>query len=57
MNRILEHVLFSSPDDEPRLEMIIKKWIEDEEVPAFEKFLNEPASKKEARKRKVLTFV
>lgn len=52
MNRILEHVLFSNPDDEPRLEKIIKKWIEDEEVPAFEKFLNEPASRKDARKRK-----
>lgn len=56
MNRILEHVLFSNPSDEPRFEKILKKWIEDEEVPAFDKFLKEPASRREARKRKVSTY-
>lgn len=53
MNRILEYVLFSNPTDEPRLCEIIDKWIEDEEVPAFDKYVKEPESKKLKRKLKV----
>ncbi|XP_065215372.1 dnaJ homolog subfamily C member 9 [Planococcus citri] len=52
MDRILEYVLFSSPNDEPRFGEIINKWISDEEVPDFPKFTKEPESKKLKRKTK-----
>lgn len=54
MTKILDYVLFSNPTDEPRFGEILRKWIDDEEVPAFNKFLKEPASKKLKRKQKVL---
>ncbi len=53
MNRILEYVMFSSPEDEPRFGEILHKWIDNEEVPAFDKFLKEPTSRKENRRKKV----
>lgn len=53
MNRILEFVLFSSPDDEPRFNEVIQKWIDSGEVEAYDKYVNEPKSRKENRKRKV----
>ncbi|KAL6960047.1 DnaJ subfamily C member 9, partial [Sarracenia purpurea var. burkii] len=52
MDCILEYVLFSNPDDEPRLCEIINEWISDEEVPAFTKFTKEPKAKKMRRKLK-----
>lgn len=54
MDCILEYVLFSNPDDEPRLCEIINEWISDEEVPAFTKFTKEPKAKKMRRKLKVI---
>lgn len=53
MNKILEYVLFSSPDDESRFGEILHQWIDSDEVPAFDKYLKEPASRKLNRKKKV----
>jgi len=53
MNKILEYVLFSSPDDESRFDEILHKWIDSREVPTFDKYLKEPASRKENRRKKV----
>lgn len=53
MNKILEYVLFSNPDDETRFGEILNNLIETKEVPAFDKYVKEPASRKEARRKKV----
>lgn len=53
MNKILEYVLFSSPVDESRFDEILHKWIDSGDVPAFDKYLKEPASRKENRRKKV----
>jgi hypothetical protein len=53
MNKILEYVLFSSPDDEIRFGEILNKWIDSGEVPAFDKYVKESASRKENRRKKV----
>ena len=52
MNRNFKHVLFSKPSDEPKFKKILNKWIEDK-IHTFDKFLREPASRRETRKRKV----
>lgn len=57
MNRILEYVLFSDPSDEPRFEEIITKWIDTKEVPAFEKYVKEPQTRKDKRKKKVTIII
>jgi DnaJ family protein C protein 9 len=53
MEEILNNVMCSSIEDEPRFSRIIKDWIKSKEVPAFEKFMKETKRSKETRKRKV----
>ena len=52
IDRILEAVPFTNCEDEPRLISIVKKWIEDEEVPEFKIFTEEPEAKRKRRHRK-----
>ncbi|KAK3578911.1 hypothetical protein CHS0354_035532 [Potamilus streckersoni] len=51
MNLILDNVMCSTIDDEPRFKKIIKDWIKKKEVPNFSKFSHESKSKAEKRKR------
>ena len=53
MEEILNNVMCSSVEDEPRFSKIIKEWIKSKEVPAFEKFTKETKRSKDTRKRKV----
>lgn len=53
--RLLHECYFLS-DDDPyflRFIKIIQKWIQEEEVPNFDRFSKETKRKKDARKRKV----
>ncbi|KAK3877093.1 hypothetical protein Pcinc_018165 [Petrolisthes cinctipes] len=52
MGYILQNVLCSTIEDEPRFTKIIQKWIQEEEVPDFNLFSKETKRKKDARKRK-----
>ncbi|XP_045592850.1 dnaJ homolog subfamily C member 9 [Procambarus clarkii] len=52
MGYILQNVLCSSIDDEPRFTKIIKGWLKKDEVPEFKNFSKESKKKKETRKRK-----
>ncbi|XP_076035808.1 dnaJ homolog subfamily C member 9 [Oratosquilla oratoria] len=52
MEFILTQVLCCTVDDEPRFKKIIKKWIDEDDVPAFEKFTKETKEKSTVRKRK-----
>ena len=53
MEKILEDVMCSTTDDEPRFRKIISKLIKKEEVPDFEQFSNEDVKETKKRKRKV----
>lgn len=52
INYIMEHVPFMGVEDEPRFEAIIKEWIQNEEVPDFKAFTNEPKAKRDRRHKK-----
>ncbi|KAI5698148.1 dnaJ homolog subfamily C member 9 [Diaphorina citri] len=52
MDLIFELVPFTHPSEEDRYRQIIQDLIDKEEVPAFDKFLNEAKSKRNRRKRK-----
>lgn len=52
MDEILNNVMCSHIDDEPRFSKIIKGWIKANEVPEFSKFTKETKKTKENRKRK-----
>lgn len=52
VEQILNHVMCSEIDDEPRFTKIIKNWIKKKEVPDFPKFSKETAKSKQSRKRK-----
>ncbi|KAL4235979.1 DnaJ subfamily C member 9 [Mactra antiquata] len=52
MEEILNNVMCSTVDDEPRFNKIIKDWIKSKEVPTFTKFTKETKKSKENRKRK-----
>ena len=52
MDEILDNVLCCTLDDEPRFVEMIQKWIDAEEVPAFEKFTKETKQSKNKRKKK-----
>lgn len=52
MEKILEDVMCSTTDDEPRFRKIISKLIKKEEVPDFEQFSNEDVKETKKRKRK-----
>ncbi|KAL3891731.1 hypothetical protein ACJMK2_003980 [Sinanodonta woodiana] len=51
MALILDNIMCSTIDDEPRFKKIIKDWIKKKEVPNFSKFSHESKSKAEKRKR------
>lgn len=48
----MEHVPFMGVEDEPRFSLIIKDWIQNEEVPEFKAFTNEPKAKRDRRHKK-----
>lgn len=54
MDYILDNVLCCSIDDEPRFTKILQGWIEEDEVPRFDKFSKESKKKKDSRKRKAM---
>ncbi|XP_045159631.2 dnaJ homolog subfamily C member 9-like isoform X2 [Mercenaria mercenaria] len=54
MEEILNNVMCSHTDDEPRFSKVIKDWIKAKEVPAFTKFTKETKKSKENRKRKAV---
>lgn len=51
MDQILDNVLCSTIDDEPRFHDLIKGWIKSAEVPSFPAFQKETARKRQKRKR------
>lgn len=53
MEFIINMVPFSSVYEEDRLRGILEKIIEEEDLPKFEEFTNEPPSKKKKRLAKV----
>lgn len=53
MDFIINMVPFSSVHEEDRLREILEKIIEEEDLPRFEAFTNEPPSKKKKRLAKV----
>lgn len=53
MDFIINMVPFSSVHEEDRLREILEKIIEEEDLPIFEAFTNEPPSKKKKRLAKV----
>lgn len=57
MEEILNNVMCSHVDDEPRFSKIIKDWIKAKEVPEFAKFMKETKKSKENRKRKVTVLM
>lgn len=54
MDLIMESALCCTYEDEPRLQDILQKAIDAEEVPAYKAFTLESVKKKNKRKRKVL---
>lgn len=52
MDEILDNVLCSTLEDEPRFSKMIQEWIDAEEVPAFENFTQETKENKKKRKKK-----
>ena len=53
MEGILEDIMCSTHDDEPRFRKILKKLIKKGEVPEFDDFAKEDTKKQKDRKRKV----
>lgn len=53
MEFIINMVPFSSVYEEDRLREVLEKIIEDEDLPKYEAFTNEPPSKKRKRLAKV----
>ena len=51
MDQILDNILCSTIDDEPRFHDLIKGWIKSAEVPSFPAFQKETAKKRQKRKR------
>ena len=51
MDQILDNILCSTIDDEPRFHDLIKGWIKSAEVPNFPAFKKETAKKRQKRKR------
>lgn len=51
MDKILDNILCSTIDDEPRFHDLIKGWIKSAEVPSFPAFQKETAKKRQKRKR------
>ena len=51
MDRILDSVLCSTIDDEPRFHDVINDWIKSAEVPSFPAFKKETTKKRQKRKR------
>lgn len=51
MDQVLDHVLCSTIDDEPRFHDLIKDWIKSGEVPSFPAFRKETAKKRQKRRR------
>ncbi|XP_069120383.1 dnaJ homolog subfamily C member 9-like isoform X2 [Argopecten irradians] len=52
MDEIMEHIMCSSIDDEPRFRKIIKNLIKKKEVPDFDAFSKENKKKNASRKRR-----
>lgn len=57
MELIINMVPFSSVNEEDRLREILEKIIEEEDLPQYEAFTNEPPSKKKKRLAKVRSFI
>lgn len=53
MDYILETVLCATIDDEGRLRDLLQNMVDEDEIPAFPKFVNETQAKKKRRKRKM----
>jgi len=53
MDKIMDSVLCSDSDDEPRFRQILENLIADGSIEAYSAFTNEKKSKATARKRKV----
>lgn len=53
MDYILESVLFSNCDDEPRLQSMVEKLIEANQVPRYKNFFQEEEKRRQKRRRKV----
>ena len=53
MDVIMDSVLCSNPDDEPRYTKLLKEMIKKGEVPDFKAFSKESAKKKSARQKRV----
>ena len=51
MDQILDNILCSTIDDEPRFHDLIKGWIKSAEVPSFPAFQKETVKKRQKRKR------
>lgn len=51
MDRILEMVPFTGPDDEPRIIEIVRKMVDDDEVEEYDAFFQEPKKKKDRRRK------
>lgn len=56
MEFIINMVPFSSVHEEDRLREVLEKIIEDEDLPRYEAFTNEPPSKKRKRLAKVKIY-
>lgn len=57
MEFIINMVPFSSVHEEDRLREVLEKIIDDEDLPRYEAFTNEPPSKKRKRLAKVNNFL
>jgi len=53
MDHILDSIMCSTIQDEPRFREILEGMIESGDVPSFDSFTNEKPTKSAARKRKV----
>ena len=53
MDRILDSVLCTTIEDEPRLAQILKDLIKTNELPDFKNFSKESKAKKTARRKRV----
>lgn len=57
MDFIINMVPFSSVYEEDRIREALEKIIEEEDLPRYEEFINEPPSKKEKRLAKVSILI
>lgn len=57
MEFIINMVPFSSVYEEDRLREVLEKIIEDEDLPRYKAFINEPPAKKRKRLEKVCIYI